>query len=68
MMLVTFSAGEKRLFHTNKPEGPAFAPLADEKIVNAPTLFHGVITWMNGEIDVTPETVCRDSTPYEGEL
>ena len=67
MMLVTFSTGEKRLFDTTKLQGPAFAPLADEKIVNAPTLFHGVITWMNGEIDIAPEAVYRDSYAYEDE-
>lgn len=67
MMLVTFSTGEKRLFDTTKLEGAAFAPLADEKIVSAPTLFHGVITWMNGEIDIAPETVYRDSYAYEDE-
>lgn len=65
MMLVTFSTGEKRLFDTTLLKGPAFAPLADEKIRNAPTLFHGVITWNNGEIDIAPETVYRDSYAYE---
>lgn len=64
-LLVTFSTGEKRLFDTTKLQGTAFAPLADEKIVNAPTLFHGVITWMNGEIDIAPEAVYRDSYAYE---
>lgn len=67
MLLVTFSTGEKRLFDTTKLEGSAFAPLADEKNVNAPTLFHGVITWMNGEIDIAPETVYRESYAYEDE-
>ena len=67
MLLVTFSTGEKRLFDTTKLQGSAFAPLADEKIVSEPTLFHGVITWMNGEIDIAPETVYRDSYAYEEE-
>ena len=66
-LLVTFSTGEKRLFDTTKLQGSAFAPLTDEKIVNALTLFHGVITWMNGEIDIAPEAVYRDSYAYEGE-
>ncbi|MBE5855887.1 MAG: DUF2442 domain-containing protein [Lachnospiraceae bacterium] len=65
MMLVTFSTGEKRLFDTTKLEGPAFAPLADEKVFNNPELFHGVITWNNGEIDIAPETVYRDSNSYD---
>ncbi len=67
MLLVTFSTGEKRLFDTTKLQGAAFAPLADEKIVSEPTLFHGVITWMNGQIDIAPETVYRDSYAYEEE-
>lgn len=65
MMLVTFSTGEKRLFDTTKLEGSAFAPLADEKVFNNPELFYGVITWNNGEIDIAPETVYRDSYSYD---
>ena len=65
MMLVTFSTGEKRLFDTTMLQGSAFAPLADETIVSNPVLFHGVITWKNGEIDIAPETVYRDSYAYE---
>ena len=65
MMLVTFSTGEKRLFDTTLLEGSAFAPLADEKIFSNPVLFHGVITWNNGEIDIAPETVYQESYAYE---
>ena len=65
MMLVTFSTGEKRLFDTTLLQGSAFAPLADEKVFNNPVLYHGVITWNNGEIDIAPETVYRDSYAYE---
>ena len=67
MMLVTFSTGEKRLFDTTTLKGSAFALLADEKIFNHPVLFHGVITWNNGEIDIAPETVYRDSFAYNSE-
>ena len=65
MLLVTFSTGEKRLFDTTALQGPAFAPLADEAICAHPTLFHGVITWNNGEIDIAPETVYCNSFAYE---
>ena len=65
MMLVTFSTGEKRLFDTTKLQGSAFAPLADEKVFGNPVLFHGVITWNNGEIDIAPEDVYRESYAYE---
>jgi len=65
MLLITFSTGEKRLFDTTELRGPAFAPLADERVSGNPVLFHGVITWNNGEIDIAPETVYRDSYAYD---
>ena len=65
ILLVTFSTGEKRLFDTTTLRGSAFAPLADEAVFRNPVLFHGVITWNNGEIDIAPETVYRDSDAYE---
>ena len=66
MLLVTFSTGEKRLFDTTTLHGSAFAPLADEAVCAHPTLFRGVITWNNGEIDIAPETVYHNSFAYEG--
>lgn len=65
MMLVTFSTGEQRLFDTTRLQGSAFEPLRDEKVFANPVLFHGVITWNNGEIDIAPEAVYRDSYAYE---
>ena len=65
MMLVTFSTGEKRLFDTTLLQGNAFEPLKDEKVFGNPVLFHGVITWNNGEIDIAPETVYQNSYAYE---
>ena len=65
MLLVTFSTGEQRLFDTTLLKGPAFEPLKDEKLFCNPVLFHGVITWNNGEIDIAPEAVYRDSYAYE---
>ncbi|MBR4744570.1 MAG: DUF2442 domain-containing protein [Oscillospiraceae bacterium] len=68
MMLVTFSTGEKRLFDTTKLEGSAFKPLADETVFMNPVIFHGVITWNNGEIDIAPETVYEESYAYDEEI
>ncbi len=65
MMLVTFSTGEKRLFDTTTLQGQAFAPLADEAVFNHPVLFHGVITWNNGAIDIAPEMVYQNSCAYD---
>ncbi len=64
-MIVTFSTGEKHIFDTTMLKGSAFDSLADEKIFSNPVLFHGVITWNNGEIDIAPETVYRDSYAYD---
>ena len=65
MMLVTFSTGEKRLFDTTQLKGTAFAPLAQDEVFQHPTIFHGVITWQNGEIDIAPETVYRMTYAYD---
>ena len=64
IMLVTFSTGERRLFDTTKLKGEAFKPLSDKNIFSNPTLFHGVITWDNGKIDIAPETVYKESYAY----
>ena len=68
MMLVTFSTGEKRLFDTTLLTGSAFEPLKDETIFMNPRIFHGVITWNNGEIDIAPEYVYEESYAYNDSL
>lgn len=68
MLLVTFSTGEKRLFDTTLLSGSAFEPLKDEKVFMNPTVFHGVITWNNGEIDIAPEYVYENSYAYEDSM
>ena len=64
MLLLTFSTGEQRLFDTTLLTGAAFEPLKDEKTLADFTIFHGVMTWMNGEIDIAPETMYAESYPY----
>ena len=65
MMLVQFNTGEKRLFDPLKLEGEVFEPLKDENILKNFELFHGIITWNNGEIDIAPETVYYESYAYD---
>ena len=65
MLLVTFESGERRLFDTTRLTGSAFKPLDDPKIFENITIFHGVIIWADGEIDIAPEYVYDNSTPYE---
>ena len=64
ILLLTFSTGEQRLFDTTLLEGSAFEPLKDEKVLVNFVIFHGVMTWMNGEIDIAPETMYVESYPY----
>ena len=67
MLLLTFSTGEKRLFDTNTLKGSAFSVLDDDKIFRNPSIFHGVVTGDNGNVDVAPETLYHDSIAYESE-
>lgn len=65
MMLLTFTTGEKRLYDgTRLLQYPAFKPLADERVFMDAKVEHGVLTWRDGEIDIAPETMYRDSYAY----
>lgn len=55
---------QQRLFDTTLLEGSAFEPLKDEKVLVNFVISHGVMTWMNGEIDIAPETMYVESYPY----
>jgi hypothetical protein len=65
ILLVTFSSGEQKLFDTTLLSGSAFEPLRNEDIFQQFSIFHGILTWLNGEIDIAPETVYEMSYPYE---
>lgn len=67
MLLLTFSTGEKRLFDTKSLKGSAFSVLDDEAVFSKPSLFHGIVTWDDGKVDVAPETMYHDSVAYESE-
>ena len=64
MMILTFSTGEKRLFDATILHGSAFAPLADENIFKNCKIVDGVVTWMNEEIDCSPEYMYENSYAY----
>ncbi len=66
MLLVTFASGERRLYDaTQLLEYSAFQPLRDEAIFRAVRVDHGVVTWMDGDIDIAPETMYANSFPYD---
>lgn len=59
--LVTFNTGERRIFDPLTLKGSAYLPLRDGNALKNFSLFHGVLTWCDGTIDVAPETVYAES-------
>lgn len=72
IMLVTFSTGETRLcdFTEMYDDVPAFAPLRDEKTFEGFRIDHGILTWCDGDIDISPTYLYEHSYEYaaHGEL
>ncbi len=70
MMLVDFSTGETRLFDvtTLLDKGAAFAPFELEENRRTPKVTHGFVSWMNGSIDLAPETLYLESYKYTKEI
>jgi hypothetical protein len=65
MMIVTFTSGEKRLFDaTLLLEMPAFKPLENEIEFKSAKVEYGVIVWHNGDIDIAPEYIYKNSYVY----
>lgn len=56
-MLITFSNCESRIFDVSLIQGAAFTILDDEDVFRNPKIFHGVITWDEGKLDIAPEAV-----------
>lgn len=59
---VRFSTGEAKVFDF-KPllNTPAFAPLADKSVFNGVYIDYGTPVWLDGNIDISPETLYKDS-------
>ena len=64
VMLITFSNGEERLFDASILKGEVFEALQDEDNFKSAYVDHGVITWMDGEIDCAPEFMYQNSYEY----
>ena len=65
MMILTFASGEKRLYDASGLLNyPAFAPLSNQDVFQNAVIDHGVVTWSDGDIDIAPETMYRNSYPY----
>ena len=66
IFLIDFSTGETRLFDaTCLFDMPAFEPLRDPVKLEAFRVEDGVLTWMDGEIDIAPEGLYARSFDYE---
>lgn len=65
MLLVRFASGEKRLFDTTNIEGSAFDPLRQGVAQDTVAVFHGFLTWLDGQIDLSPEYVYEHSIVYD---
>ena len=64
--LVTFSTGETRLFDaTCLFDMPAFEPLKDSAVLERFSVQDGVLTWLDGSIDIAPEGIYARSYEYE---
>ena len=67
-LLVTFSTKEKRIFDcTDLLQYPVYSDLLKETIFNSVSLDFGIITWNNGDIDISTEKVYKMSYPYNSQ-
>lgn len=65
-LLVTFSTGETRLFDASEVWGiSVFEPLKNDEVLAAFKIDHGVLTWLDGDIDIAPEALYERSYQYE---
>jgi len=57
-----FSTGEARIFNFSPLlSTPAFSPLQDKELFGQVYIDYGVTVWKDGDIDIAPETLYRDS-------
>ncbi|MDR1689012.1 MAG: DUF2442 domain-containing protein [Clostridiales bacterium] len=66
MMLITFSTGETKLYDASQLLNfPAFKPIENTEVFNGAQVEHGIVTWLNGEIDIAPEALYKSSFKYQ---
>jgi hypothetical protein len=64
-----FSTGEVKIFDFMPMLArPVFQKLQDKNLFNTVYVDWGIPTWLDGEIDIAPETVYTDSVPLETDL
>ena len=66
ILLITFGTGEKRLYDaTGLLEYPVFKPLEREEIFKSVKVEYGTVVWLDGNIDIAPETLYANSFAYQ---
>ena len=69
ILVLTFSTGEKRLYDASDLlEYPAFKPLENEEIFKSAKVEYGTVVWLDGNIDIAPETLYKTSFVYQEAL
>ena len=64
-LLVTFNNGETRNVDLSVLlNRPAFLRLAVEAVFRAFSLDHGVVSWLDGDVDIAPEWLFDHGEPY----
>ena len=64
-LILTFENGEQRIFDVSPYlDKGLFTTLKDKSIFNSVRPFLGTIQW-NNQLDLCPDTVYLDSTPYD---
>ena len=65
---IRFNTGEVKIFDFSPLlSKPAFAPLVDEEVFRQVYIDYGVTVWLDGNIDIAPETLYTQSQPVEEE-
>lgn len=66
ILLVKFSTFETRLFDVTSllDKGSAFLPLKLEENRKTAKVTYGFVSWMDGQIDISPEAMYEDSYMY----
>ena len=69
ILLLTFNTGEKRLYDASGLlEYPAFKPLENERTFKSAKIEYGTVVWLDGDIDIAPETLYKTSFAYQEAL
>jgi len=65
-LLVTFENNEQRIFDLEDVlDRPAFQELENLDKFKTASVRNGVVTWLNGKIDLAPQTMYRLSYEYD---